>query len=121
MISEDDFIKPPIYTEDPAVCQNKLFDTLKNRINRDLFQIHGVYDEKINMLLREKQLMLQKVNETYSKLLENIYEERNKDIEKYNQQTENKLSDILSYIDKKEEVVSYPYMLFCYLKTIFKR
>ena len=42
-------------------------------------------------------------------------------VEKYNQQTENKLSDILSYIDKKEEVVSYPYMLFYYLKTIFKR
>lgn len=94
----EDYVQPPSYI-DSTGSEDPLISKLRLRIQKDLNQINGVYNNQIADSEKEKTLQLKQVESHYNKIIEDINKQRKHDIDQYNSQAEQRIDELISSIN----------------------
>ena len=96
--NEDDYvIPPPSYKieDQKSLDDDRLLEKLRLIIHKDLQQIHGVYDDQISELTREKDREIRRIEEEYSLDVDDINKQRGIDVSKYNKCAEKRINNLI--------------------------
>jgi hypothetical protein len=101
----EEYVKPPSYTyskdhDDP------LFSKLSTRIQQDLNQINGVYDNLIIVAEEKKKKIKEKLDMEYKDIISSIDKQRKKDIDTYNEKAEFHIDNLISTIYNSQQTTS---------------
>lgn len=112
-MSDNDYIKTPEHRDDKVYINDSLLHRLRDKIDKDLCQIEGVYNDRISDEEKECQIQIEKIKEYTRKKIEAINHERERDIAKYNSEAEKKIENILESItDNKDKNNFWSYLGF---------
>ena len=101
----DDYVKPPSYSESHAdMSDNDLMSKLRTRIQQDLNQINGVYNEQISAADKHKQKLIQNIEVDHNREISNINSKRKKDIAEYNDRAEKNIDNLILNMNSQPKI-----------------
>lgn len=93
----DEYVSLPDKTDskNDSTVLSDLKNDLSLQMKSDLLQIHGIYDDKIVSLQKERDSAIKLLNEEFDDNVKDINNEREIEIQKYKDQIKERLSNIL--------------------------
>jgi hypothetical protein len=101
MKSYEDYVQPPGNFLEQS--DNSLISKLRLRIEKDLNQINGVYDNQILEAEQEKLNTTKQIELEYKTSTIYINKQRKKDIEKYHEKAEKHIDNIISNMNNSPQ------------------
>jgi len=118
----EDYIKPPCYTDSSTISSDPLVKKLQIRIQKDIHQINGVYDEKISEEEDKKKRSIAEIEKEFEETVGLINQKRKDEISEYNGKAEKYIDNLINNMNTPPET-STPYWFVDLLSkfTLFTR
>jgi len=96
-IDSDEYVSPPCYTDTKSVSSEiSLISKLQSRIEKDIQQINGVYDDRIKEENSRKAQLIAEIEKEYDENVNIINITRKAEIGRYNEKAEKYIDNLIN-------------------------
>lgn len=103
--SYEEYVQPPSYIDSNGSDNDPLITKLRLRIQQDLNQINGVYDNKITDAEQNKRKRILEIEKEYQDVTKTINKQRCNDICIYNENAERHIDNLISNIHNSPQQI----------------